>query len=276
MSHSRITAISRALQRWIQPIPSPVEAPAAAVPRGPQPALRIDARLSHLALRTSASMSMAGRNAKLPAMALRGPAAQAVIHPLVQPQPRHSLGSQVWSQWFARQESLGTPWAGPLDRHGTRQLETRFTALQQAVDEQLKAIRANNAEPGARIFDQEGMSRQLSQRLTEAERIKDTLDRRKAPPAPLGAEVWDSARIARKALKTTRPLHLPGLSDDDLHKRRDGLALALNAHNMSSGWFEKGHGQGEIGSELLDKEMAGYRAEIGKIDALLARRTPRK
>jgi len=114
MSSYSINAISSSLRRiWplLNPV-DPVEAPAPVVPRGPLPAPRIDARLSHLALRTSRSMSMARRNAVLPVVALQGPADQAFARTPEQQQPRHNLGSQVWGQWAERQKSPGAP-GGP-------------------------------------------------------------------------------------------------------------------------------------------------------------------
>lgn len=271
MSRSRIMAIQRALQ-WIQPILNPVETPVP-VRRAPQPAPQVDFRLSPLAQRRSVSMSMAGRAGVLPKVAVHRPAGGAVIHPLIKPQPRHSLGSQVWSQWAEQNKALGAPWAGSLERHATPQLEAHSLALQNAVDAQLKAIRANNAVPGASTFGQAEMTRELDQRLKEAERIKGILDQRKAPPAPLGAEVWNSAQIARVP-PAPRPLHQ--MSKVALRQRRDALELALKDHDLSSRMFEKTHGRREFGHEILDQRMAGYRAEIGRIDRLQTRRAPRK
>ena len=274
MSRSPITAIRRALQ-WIQPIPNPVETPVP-VRRAPQPAPQVDFRLSPLVQRRSASKSMGRRNAKLPKVALHPPAGRAVIHPLIKLQPRHSLGSQVWSQWNERNKALGPAWTGSLDRRTTPQLEARRLTLRSAVRAQLKAIKANKAVPGASTFDQAEMIQELRQRLKEAKGIKGLLDQRKAPTAPLGAEVWDSARIARKPLETTKPLHLPQMPNDELQKRRDALELALKAHGMSSQMFVKTHGQREFGHEILDRSMTGYRTEIGEIEKLLAQRTPRR
>jgi hypothetical protein len=218
-------------------------------------------------------MSMAGRTGVLPKVALHPPVGKALIHPLAKPQPRHSLGSQVWSQWAERDKALGAPWAGSLDRHPTPLLAARRLALQDAVDAQLKAIKANNAVPGASTFGQAEMVRALDQRLKEAERIKDTLDQRKSPAAALGTEVWNSARIAQVP-PAPRPLRQ--MSNIALRQRRDALELALKAHAMSSGTFEKAHGQREFGHEILDQRMAGYRDEIGRIDRLQAQRARRK
>lgn len=274
MSSYSIKAISSALQR-IWPLLTPVATPAP-VRRAAQPALQADARLSALAQRRSASMTMAARNAVLPALALPRPEGGAARHPLVQPQPRHSLGSQVWGQWAERNKALGAPWAGPLERYATPQLKARGLALQNAVGAQLKAIEANNAVPGARTFGQVEMVGQLDQRLKEAQRIKGALAQRQAPPAlgtPLGAEVWNSAQIARVP-PATKPLRQ--MSNVALQQRRDALVLALKAHEMSSRMFEKAHGQREYGHGILDQEMAGYQREIGRIDNLQAQRTRRR
>jgi hypothetical protein len=270
-SNYAIKAISSGLRRLL-PFLDPVATPAP-VRHAPQPAPHVNALLRGLEQRKSVSMTMAGRTAVLPVVALHRPAAGAVIHPLVQPQPRHSLGSHVWAE---RNQALGAPWAGSLERHATPQLEARRLALQDAVGAELKAIQANNAVPGARTFGQAGMTGELDRRLKEAERIKDTLDQRKAapaPPAPLGAEVWNSAQIARVPRATQR---LHQMSKATLRQRRDALELALKDHDLSSRMFEKTHGHREFGHEILDQRMAGYRAEIGRIDRLQARRARRR
>ncbi len=207
MSRSPIKAISSALQR-IWPLLNPVEAPAP-VRRASQPAPKVDFRLGALAQRTSVSTSMAGRTGVLPKVAMHRPAGGAAIHPRVPPQPRHSLGSQVWGQGAERNKALGAPWAGPLERHAT----------------------------------------------------------------PLGAEVWNSAQIARVP-PATKPLRQ--MSNTALQQRRDALVLALKAHDMSSRGFEKAHGHREFGHEILNQEMAGYQREIGRIDSLQAQRARRR
>lgn len=280
MSRYRIAPITRALQRWIQSIPNPVEAPAP-VRRAPQPAPQVDFRLSPLAQRRSVSMSMAGRTGVLPKVALHPPVGKALVHPLAKPQlqplpqaqPRHSLGSQVWSQRNEWNKALGPAWVGSLDRHPTPLLEARRLALQKAVDAQLKAIEANNAVPGASTFGQAELLQELQQRLDEAKRIKSTLDQRKAPAAPLGMEVWNHAQAH---VVPPAPQPLRQMSKTALRQRRDVLDLAIKGHDISSRTFEKVHGHREFGHEILEKRMAGYRAEIGRIDRLQAQRARRK
>jgi len=160
-----------------------------------------------------------------------------------------------------------------LNRHDTGRLKGRLAALEAAVGAQLQAIKANNAVPGASVFGKDEMRRQLSRRLDEAEQIKRTLAQRQAPSGPLGVEVWNSAQIAQ-VRPATRPIHR--MSNTELKQRRDALELVVNAHKLSSQWFEKTNGQREFGHEILDRRIEDYRGVILQIDALQAQRARKR
>jgi hypothetical protein len=196
------------------------------------------------------------------------------------------LAAQIGKRWETQQRLLGDSWIGSLGRRTDAELQSRAEALHTAVASQSRALNIA-ARSGTAVPAAGQLRRQMDGRLGEAQSIEQALRSRRGRPAPvagsaprrtvsmpvlnrpLGAEVWNSAAIARVP---PPPGPLASLPTPALQQRHDALVLARNAHEMSLRWFQRGTGSQPFAHEILQREMNGYAREIGQIDAILARR----